>query len=113
MAGQTLNINSILKCPHGGKVQIISANNRVKVGGAFAALATDQFVIVGCPFQIPAAVPIPSPCVTVRWLVNDLRAKVNQTPTLSQSSVGICMSAARIPQGPVMIVNAQKSVKSQ
>ena len=32
MAGNTLNVTSTLMCPHGGSVQIISANVRVKVG---------------------------------------------------------------------------------
>jgi len=47
VAGNTLNISSVLMCPHGGSVQIISTNTRVKVAGAPAALATDQFLIVG------------------------------------------------------------------
>jgi hypothetical protein len=114
MAGNTLNVNSILQCPHGGFVQIISANVRVKVDGAFAALATDQSVVSGCPFQIPIGTGTkPSPCITVRWLVTDLRVKVNGTPTLSTSSVGICQTAEQIPQGPVSIVNTQVRTQSQ
>lgn len=113
VAGNTLNVNSTLQCPHGGSVQIISTNTRVKVGGAFAALATDQYVISGCPFQIPATPPIPSPCLTVRWVLTDLRTKVNSTATLSMSSVGICQSAAQVPQGLVIISNTQTKVKSQ
>lgn len=114
MAGNTLNVNSSLQCPHGGTVQIISANARVKVDNAFAALATDQFVISGCPFQIPApSGTIPSPCLTVQWVLTDLRAKVNSTPTISRSSVGLCQNASQVPQGPVVIVNTQVRVKSQ
>jgi len=95
MAGNTLNVNSTLQCPHGGSVQIISANARVKVDGAFAALATDQFVISGCPFQIP------------------IGTGTNSTPTLSKSSVGLCLTAEQIPQGPVSIVNTQVKSASQ
>jgi hypothetical protein len=114
MAGNTLNISSLLQCPHGGSVQIISANARVKVDNVFAALATDQFLISGCPFQIPApSGTIPSPCITVQWILTDLRAKVNGTPTLSQSSVGLCQNAMQVPQGPVVIANTQVRVKSQ
>ena len=114
MAGNTLNINSSLQCPHGGSVKIISANARVKVDSAFAALATDQFVVSGCPFQIPApSGTIPSPCLTVKWTVSDMRAKVNSTPTLSLSSVGLCQNAQQVPQGPVVIANTQVRVKSQ
>ncbi len=114
MAGQTLNINSSLQCPHGASVNIVSANARVKAGGAFAALATDQFIISGCPFQIPIGTgTVPSPCLKVQWTVTDLRLKVGGTPTLSQGSVGLCLNAQQLPQGPVSIVNAQTKVKSQ
>lgn len=114
MAGNTLNAISSLQCPHGGAVQIISANARVKADSAFAALATDQYVISGCPFQIPVGVGmVPSPCLTVQWVVTDLRVKVNGTPTLSRSSVGLCLSASQIPQGPVIIANTQVRAQSQ
>ena len=110
MAGNTLNVNSTLMCPHGGTVQIATSNSRVKVGGAFAALPNDQFLIAGCPFFIGL---VPSPCVKVQWVLTDLRAKVNSTFTLSMSSIGLCLSAAQAPQGPVIIVNTQPRVKSQ
>jgi hypothetical protein len=114
MAGNTLSVTSTLMCPHGGSVNIISANARVKVDNAFAALATDQFLISGCPFQIPVgAGTIPSPCLTVRWLVTDMRARINSTPTLSRSSAGLCLNAQQAPQGPVSIVNTQVRVQSQ
>jgi len=114
MAGNTLNVSSSLQCPHGGSVQITSSNTRVKVGGAFAALSTDQFMISGCPFQIPApSGTIPSPCMTVQWVMTDMRAKVNSTPTLSKSSVGLCLSGAQVPQGTVVIANTQTKVTSQ
>ena len=107
MAGFLLNVNASLQCPHGGQVRIVSANARVKAGGAFAALATDTFVVSGCPFQIPGTPPIPSPCVTVRWIVTNLRTRTQGTPNLSQSSTGLCLSAAQVPQGPVVIVQTQ------
>lgn len=113
MTGYSLTIASTLMCPHGGKVQIISSNTRGQADGAFLATSADTFVVTGCPFQIPAVVPIPSPCVTVRWLVPDTRLKVNGNPTLSRSSVGLCLSAAQVPQGPVTIVNTQTRTQSQ
>lgn len=114
MAGKTLNVNSTLKCPHSGTVQIISANMSVTVDGAAAALETDQFMISGCPFQIPVGVgTVPSPCLTVKWVLTDLRAKVNSTATLSETSVGLCLNAAQAPQGLVIISNTQKKVSSQ
>jgi len=114
MAGNTVNVDSTLQCPHGGAVQIISANTRVKVGGAYAALATDQYLISGCTFQIPVgAGTVPSPCLTVQWIVTDMRVTVNGTPTVSRGDVGLCLSALQVPQGSVAIANTQVRVKSQ
>lgn len=113
MAGHSLTLTSTLLCPHGGKVQIISSNTRGRADGTFLATSTDTFIVSGCPFQIPAVVPIPSPCVTVRWLLPDTRVKVNGGPTLSRSSVGLCLSAAQLPQGPVMILNSQARTQTQ
>ena len=101
-----IKITSFLQCPHGGVVQILTANTRVSVDGAFAALATDQFLIAGCPFQIPIGVGMkPSPCVTVRWVVFDTRTTVSGSPTLNRNSVGLCFTVEQIPQGPVSIVS--------
>lgn len=112
MSGNTLTVNSSLQCPHGGTVQIVSANTRVKADGGFTAQATDTFIIVGCPYQIPAAVPIPSPCVLVQWIVPDARNRVNANFTLSQSSTGLCVSATGIPQGTAIVINTQTRVRS-
>lgn len=112
MSGNSLNVNSTLQCPHGGAVQIISSNTGTKGGGGFLVTTADTFVISGCPFQIPATPPIPSPCIKVQWIVSDTKVKVNGGATLSQSSVGLCLSAAQVPQGPVSIVNTQADVSS-
>ncbi len=111
MAGHSLNTVASLQCPHGGQVQILSANTRVKAGGAYMALSPDTYTVVGCPFQLPG--PTPSPCVTVQWLIPDARVRVNGNPTLSRSSTGLCLSAAQIPQGPVVLDNTQERTKSQ
>ena len=113
MAGNTITMASTLQCPHGGLVQIITANTRAAVDGSFIATVTDTFVVTGCPFQIPATPPIPSPCVAVQWIVPDTRVRVNGSPTLSQSSVGLCLSAAQLPQGPVTVAGGQVRVASQ
>lgn len=114
MAGFTVNTASTLLCPHGGSVSIISANTRVKAESMYAALQSDQYVVGGCPFQIPVGVgTVPSPCLTVQWVLTDLRVRVNGAPSLSVGSVGLCLNAMQVPQGPVVIVNTQKRVQSQ
>jgi hypothetical protein len=113
MSGNSITTTATLQCPHGGTVQIISANTRVKADGAFMATATDTFTVSGCPFQLPTTPPTPSPCITVKWIVTDTRVKANNAQTLSKSSSGICLSAAQLPQGPPTIVNTQTKVQSQ
>jgi hypothetical protein len=113
MAGNSLNTEATLQCPHGGTVQIVSSNSSTKADDAFMATGTDTFTISGCPFQIPATPPIPSPCLTVQWLVTDIRVTVSGMPTLSQSSTGLCLAGTMLPQGPVIIANTQAKVSSQ
>ena len=114
MAGQLLTTTSTLQCPHGGTVAIVSANTRVKAGGTPLALATDTFTIAGCPFQIPIGLgTVPSPCIQVQWVVTNLRTQVNDTPTLSTNSSGLCLAATQVPQGPVSIVQAQPQASGE
>ena len=104
MAGNSLTIASTLQCPHGGTVIIISTNMRVRAGAPIAT-AADVFTIAGCLAS--------NPCLTVQWLVPDMRVRVNGIPTLSRSSLGLCLNGVQIPQGPVVILNTQLRVKSQ
>lgn len=113
MAGQSLNLDSTLECPHGGKVVMASTNTRTSGGSAKLVTMSDTFTISGCPFQLPTTPPIPSPCVTVRWLIPDQRVRVQGRFTLSQSSVGLCLSGAQVPQGVVVVKQTQTTVKSK
>ena len=113
MAGYALTVDSALSCPHGGTVRVSTSNTDVRTGGSFAATATDAWTITGCPFQIPATPPIPSPCVQVVWAVPEMRVRVAGSPTVSHGSVGICVAATGIPQGTVIVSNTQSSVRSQ
>lgn len=113
MAGNSLTVSSQLQCPHGGTVNIISSNTRVKAQGSFMATMADTATVTGCPFQIPIGVgTIPSPCLYVQWLVPDTRARVNGTFTLSQGSVGVCIGATGAPQGTVIVSNTQSKVST-
>jgi hypothetical protein len=113
MAGTTLATTAMLECPHGGRVQIAPSNLRAQVGGAPIATASDTFIVTGCPFQLPTTPPTPSPCITVRWTVTDLRVKAGGALTLSRSSQGMCYSAQQAPQGPVVIADTQQRVSSR
>jgi hypothetical protein len=114
MSGQSITTASTLMCPHGGTVSIVSSNTSASTNGGAMALATDTFTISGCPFQIPApSGTVPSPCVQVQWVVTDMRNTVNGVPTLSSSSVGLCLAATMVPQGTVSVVSADQQVSTQ
>lgn len=109
--GNSLITTASLQCPHGGAVQIISSNTRVKATSTPMATSADTFIVAGCPFLLPSGTP--SPCLSVKWIVTDMRVKVGGTQTLSTASQGLCLNAGQAPQGPVSIVNTQMKVQSQ
>lgn len=108
MAGTSVEVRSSLMCPHGGSIRISSTNTRVTATN-FLALQSDVFTVTGCLF---VAGIIPSPCVLVQWACPDARVTVNGTPTLSQSSVGLCLNAFGLPQGPAVVQTTQSPVSS-
>ena len=90
-------------CPHGGLVQILPSNTRFRVGGSPALVQTDTYVVTGCVFTVGLK---PQPCVQVRWLRGAGRLKVSGVPVLTQTSLGVCLSADMIPAGPPNIIFA-------
>lgn len=102
-----LNTGSVMSCPHGGAVQVISGNTRVSVEGASALRPSDSFMIVGCTF--PPSGP-PHPCVQVQWIVSAQRSKAMGDFTLTESSVGLCVAADQAVQGTVLILQTQPRV---
>lgn len=108
--GDSLITSATLQCPHGGVVQIVSSNTRVKATSTPMATSADTFIVAGCTFQVSGA---PSPCLSVKWIVTDMRVKVGGPQTLSTASKGLCLNAAQAPQGPVAIAGTQAKVKSQ
>jgi len=102
-----LNASTMMMCPHGGTVQAITSNTRVKVGGDFALRQSDTFMIAGCPFFIG---PTPHPCMQVQWIQPASRDQVLNDFALTQASVGLCLAADQAPQGPVSIVTTQPQV---
>ena len=108
MAAPLLTTSSTVLCPHGGQASLVTANVRVEVAGGRILLVTDQHPVSGCPFQVPAGPTTkPQPCVQIRWLVGATQTKINGTPVLTRTSVGLCFSAEQIPQGPPVIAQTQ------
>jgi hypothetical protein len=104
-----LTTASVMMCPHGGTVQAVTTNSKVKAGGAPVLRSTDTFIIAGCPFLI---VLVPHPCVTVQWVQPAARSKISD-PTLTLASIGLCQAADQAPQGTVIIASTQPSATGQ
>ncbi len=100
-----LDVTSTLTCPHGGKVTIAPGNPRVLLGKMPAATMADQFLIVGCLFTVPGVGP--SPCVRIQWITPAARNVIGSTPAITAGSVGLCLAATGVPQGPPMVVASQ------
>ena len=87
---------TILQCPHGGTVRIVSANMRVATHGEFLTGIADQFQVIGCTHPVP--------CTSVMWAPNQ-RVLINGTPAvfLSPEQPGTCV---RVPPEPAILVTA-------
>ncbi len=110
MPGFLVHVGATAMCPHAGQVTIVSTNVRVKVSGQPVATMNDTFTVAGCPFVLPPA-GTPSPCVKIQWMVPAMRVRVGGTPVILQSSTGLCLSAAQVPQGPPTVLVTQIRVR--
>ena len=106
-----LTTASVLMCPHGGTVQIISTNTRVTAGGDYLALSSDTFMIAGCPFVLPSTQP--SPCMQVQWVQTAQECQTMGNFNLTEASVGLCLAATQAPQGTVLINSTQPRVAGE
>lgn len=109
MGAPALTTASVLTCPHGGKVTGV-AGGKLKAGGAPVLTDKDAFTIAGCAFTLPNGKP--SPCLSIEWKKVDLKPTVAGGATLSSASVGVCKADTGAPQGTVLVVSTQPSVKS-
>lgn len=113
MASPMLTSTATLTCPHGATITAVPSDSSATVDGGQPLHPTDTFTIAGCPFQIPAAPsPIPSPCIQVVWSVFDVAVLSGGVPTLSASSVGICIGATGLVQGTVIAIPGQSETMS-
>ncbi len=99
-----LTAASTVMCPHGGSAILTTANSQALVLGAPVLLLTDLHAIAGCAFA-PGGVP--TPCLTIQWLTGTTQAAIGGVPALLQSSVGLCLNPAQVPQGTAIVVQTQ------
>ena len=99
-----------MQCPHGGTVQAIASQTKVMLGNQPALLSSDTTMVAGCAFMVGT---VPQPCTTVEWQAPATKVTIKGTAPLLSTSIGLCKSAAGIPQGSVLIVATQTKVGAQ
>lgn len=111
MPGPILTIASSVTCPHGGLTTIAPGALRVMIAGQPAATMADQYVVAGCPFQVPIGTGTkPQPCIKVLFTVPATRVTILGSPVVLATSTGICQSVEQIPQGPPIVSVVQPRV---
>jgi hypothetical protein len=111
MPGPVLTITSVMTCPHGGQVSIAPGSARVSVLGQPVATMADQYLIAGCPFQVPIGTGTkPQPCIRIQYTVPATRVTSMGQPLVLATSTGLCLSAEQIPQGAPIPVTIQPRV---
>jgi hypothetical protein len=107
MPGFLLHVGATVICAHGGQAQPTAPNPRVMVGGQPVVTMSAPYVVAGCPYVTPTAVPVPMPCVTAQWITSALRVTAGGQPVLLLDSQSIC-----IPNGtPLIIIQTQARVR--
>ena len=87
--------------------QPTAPNPRVRVLGQPVVTQAAPYAVAGCPYNIPAVVPVPQPCATAQWVTAAARVKVMGQPVLLQDSRAVCA-----PNGtPLTVVMTQPRVK--
>jgi hypothetical protein len=99
-----LTTTSTVMCPHGGSAILTTSNSQALVQGAPMLLLSDVHTIAGCAFA-PGGVAMP--CLTIQWLTGGTQSAIGGVPALLQTSVGLCLNAAQVPQGTAIVVQAQ------
>lgn len=108
MPGFLHHVGASAICPHGGPIQTLPGNPRVRLMGMPVATMADQALVAGCAFN---AGGVPKPCLTVQWLGPAVRVRAGGLPVILQTSPGLCLSPEQIPQGPPVVVAGQVRVR--
>ena len=103
-----LTRSSIILCSHGGMVTHAPLSYTEElINGEIPMLLNDLYFIVGCPFLVGDSM---SSCLRVVWISGSTTKQIGGIPVLTNASVGICQSAAGVPQGPAIIAAYQTIV---
>ncbi|MBM3755657.1 MAG: hypothetical protein FJW38_16930 [Acidobacteria bacterium] len=95
-----VNSGSIVKCPHGGSVQIETTTMFVLPNGKRAFKWTGAGTFLGCAHRVGGR---PQPCVKMLWVTCNPLYTVDAVPGVTLGNVGIGKTTTNAPQGPAII----------
>lgn len=107
MGDPVLTTSATITCPHGGQGSIASPSQSEAKATSEICTKDDEVKVAGCSFMIGNT---PSPCMSVEWQTASTACTAGGADILTISSVGLCMTSANVPQGPVTLSPAQTSV---
>jgi len=104
-----LTTDSLLMCPHLGRVTLTAGQTRATAAGGYVIRPADASGISGCIFAPGGA---SHPCVTVEWSNPSQHASAG-SKVLTEASVGICKAGDQAIQGAVLILQTQQGATAQ
>ena len=104
MPGFMVNVAALIRCPHGGNIQIVPSQPRVSVNGQPIATVASPAAVAGCQ-------SIQAPCLRVQWVTGAARVRILGVPALLSDSTGVCTTANGLPQGGPIIISTQVRVR--
>jgi hypothetical protein len=108
--GTILTTSATMMCPHLGTVSATVGDGKRATAGDPILTESDTFTISGCPFTIGTTA---HPCVTIRWSAPAVKVTARQSRILTTDSLGLCLAADQVPQGPPTLVAAQSRAAAQ
>ena len=96
-----ITTKSLIKCPHGGSVQLKSTAKYPLSNGYKAVKWTDPGIVSGCCFRVGGK---PQPCAKMNWVTYNPLYTVDGVPGVAWGNVGICKNSNNVAQGPAIVL---------
>jgi hypothetical protein len=110
-AGRLFGTDTVINCPHGGRVAAAAApaSDAVLLDGRPVATAAVHHIVTGCPHTVDG---VPSPCTVARWTADRDGVLVDGSPVLLDSADALVFGAHPVPQGRPVVAPAGQGVRA-
>lgn len=110
-AGHLLGTDTVINCPHGGRVTaaFTPASDAVLLDGRPVATDAGAYVVTGCTHTAGGT---PSPCTGVHWSADRDGVLVDGAPVLLDGTHASCVAAQLLPQGRPVVAQVHRGVRA-